>query len=142
MKIKDIMSKTIAFAKPEDTIIQAAQLMKKHNVGSIPVCRGEKVIGIISDRDIALKAVANGSNPATLSVSEIMSPNPILGDPEMDVTEAGKIMGENQIRRLPIVENNKLVGIISLGDLAVEPMIQDKAGDILSEVSEPSHPKF
>jgi CBS domain-containing protein len=142
MKIKDIMTKTIAFIKPEDTVILAAQLMKEHNVGSIPVCRGEKVIGIITDRDIALKAVANGSNPAILSVSEIMSTNPILGNPEMDVTEAGKIMGENQIRRLPIVENNKLVGIISLGDLAVEPMIQDEAGDILSEVSEPSRPKF
>ena len=142
MKIKDIMSKTIAFAKPEDTVIQAAQLMKKHNVGSIPVCRGDKVVVIITDRDIAFNAVANGSNPATLSVSEIMSPNPILGNPEMDVTEAGKLMGENQIRRLPIVENNKLVGIVSLGDIAVEPKMQDKAGGILSEVSESSRPKI
>lgn len=142
MKIKDIMSKTIAFMKPEDTVILAAQLMKKHNVGSIPVCRGKKVIGIITDRDIVLKAVANGSNPATLSVSEIMSPNPILGSPEMDVTEAGRIMGENQIRRLPVVENNEMVGIVSLGDIAVEPMIKDKAGDILSEVSEPSPAKI
>ena len=120
MKVKDLMSKNVAFITPEDTVILAAQLMKKHNVGSIPVCRNEKVIGIITDRDIALKAVASGSNPATLNVGEIMSPNPLLGNPEMDVTEAGKIMGENQIRRLPIVENNKLVGIIALGDIAID----------------------
>jgi len=140
MKIKDIMSRTIASVTPEDTVIQAAQLMKKYNVGSIPVCSDEKVIGIITDRDIALKAVANGSNLAVLSVSEIMTTNPILGNPEMDVNEAGKIMGENQIRRLPIVEKNKLVGIISLGDIAVEPILQDEAGGILSEVSESLRP--
>ena len=139
MKIKSIMTKTIVFISPEDTVILAAQLMKKHNVGSIPVCRDKKVIGIITDRDIALKAVANGSNPATLNVSEIMSSHPILGDPEMDVIEAGKIMGDNQIRRLPIVENDKIVGIVSLGDIAVEPTVQDEAGGILSEVSESKH---
>jgi len=136
MKISNIMTKSVAFIRPEDTVVQAAQLMKEHNVGSIPVCRGDQVIGIITDRDIAVKAVANGSNPAMLSVGEIMSANPILGNPDMDVAEAGKLMGENQIRRLPIVESNRLVGIISLGDLAIEPMMQAKAGDILTEVSE------
>lgn len=141
MKIKDIMTKSIAIIDPEDTVIQAAQLMKKHNVGSIPVCRGEKVIGIITDRDIALKAVANGSDPGTLRVGEIMSKNPILGNPDMDVTEAGKLMGKNQIRRLPIVDNHRLVGIVSLGDIAIEPMMQDEAGGILTEVSESSYVK-
>ncbi|MDW7655969.1 MAG: CBS domain-containing protein [Bacillota bacterium] len=141
MKIKDIMTKKIAFTSPEETVIQAAQLMKKHNVGSIPVCRGEQVIGIVTDRDIALKVVANGSDPATIRVGEIMSSNPILGNPEMDMTEAGRIMGENQIRRLPIVENNRLVGIIALGDIAIEPKMQDKAGSILTEVSESSSVK-
>jgi CBS domain-containing protein len=141
MKIKDIMTKTIAFTSPEETVIQAAQLMKKHNVGSIPVCHGEQVIGIVTDRDIVLKVVANGSDPAIISVGEIMSSNPILGNPDMDMTEAGRIMGENQIRRLPIVENNRLVGIISLGDIAIEPKMQDKAGIILTEVSESSSVK-
>jgi len=82
--------------------------------------------------------VADGNNSTTQKIREIMSSNPVLGNPEMDVTEAGRIMGERQIRRLPIVENNKLVGIISLGDIAVEPNLQDKAGRILSNVSEPS----
>ncbi|MHB1455167.1 MAG: CBS domain-containing protein [Saccharofermentanales bacterium] len=141
MKIKDIMSTTIAIINPENTVIQAAQLMKNHDVGSIPVCLGEQVVGIITDRDIALKVVANGSNPATLRVGEIMSPDPILGNPEMDVAEAGELMGKNQIRRLPIVDNDRLVGIVSLGDIAIEPMLQEKAGGILTEVSESSSAK-
>lgn len=141
MKVKDIMSKTVANLNPEDTVDQAAHLMKEHNVGSIPVCSSEKVIGIITDRDIALRSVADGNNSTTQKIREIMSSNPVLGNPEMDVTEAGRIMGEKQIRRLPIVENNKLVGIISLGDIAVEPNLQDKAGCILSDVSKPSIPK-
>jgi len=141
MKIKDIMSTAIAFISPEETIIQAAQLMKNHDVGSIPVCRGEQVVGIITDRDIALKVVANGSNPAVLLVGEIMSPNPVLGNPEMDVAEAGELMGKNQIRRLPIVDNDRLVGIISLGDIAIEPLLQEKAGGILTEVSESTSSK-
>ena len=140
MKVKDIMSKTVVNLNPEDTVDQAAHLMKEHNVGSIPVCSSEKVIGIITDRDIALRSVADENNSTTQKIREIMSPNPVLGNPEMDVTEAGRIMGEKQIRRLPIVENNKLVGIISLGDIAVEPNLQDKAGHILSNVSEPSIP--
>ena len=125
---------------PEDTVDQAAHLMKEHNVGSIPVCSSEKVIGIITDRDITLRSVADENNSTTQKIRDIMSSNPVLGNPEMDVTEAGRIMGEKQIRRLPIVENNKLVGIISLGDIAVEPNLQDKAGCILSDVSEPSIP--
>jgi len=140
MKVKDIMSKTVFNLNPEDTVDQAAHLMKEHNVGSIPVCSNGKVIGIITDRDIALRSVADGNNSTTQKIREIMSSNPVLGNPEMDVTEAGRIMGERQIRRLPIVENNKLVGIISLGDIAVEPNLQDKAGCILSDVSEPSIP--
>jgi CBS domain-containing protein len=142
MKVKDIMSKTVANLNPEDTVDQAAHLMKEHNVGSIPVCSSEKVIGIITDRDITLRSVADGNNSTTQKIRDIMSSNPVLGNPEMDVTEAGRIMGEKQIRRLPIVENNKLVGIISLGDIAVEPNLQDKAGHILSNVSEPSIPKI
>jgi len=140
MKVKDIMSKTVVNLNPEDTVDQAAHLMKEHNVGSIPVCSNGKVIGIITDRDIALRSMADGNNSTTQKIREIMSSNPVLGNPEMDVTEAGRIMGEKQIRRLPIVENNKLVGIISLGDIAVEPNLQDKAGCILSDVSEPSIP--
>lgn len=142
MKVRDIMSKTVANLNPEDTVDQAAHLMKEHNVGSIPICNSEKVIGIITDRDIALRSVAEGNNCTTQKVREIMSSNPIIGNPEMDVTEAGRLMSEKQIRRLPIVEDNKLVGIISLGDIAVEPDLQDKAQCVLSDVSEPSIPRI
>ena len=136
MKVREIMSTTVATVNSDDTVDLAARLMKEHNVGSIPVCSNEIVIGIITDRDIVLKSVAEGTNPTEQKVSEIMSLKPVLGNPEMDVAEAGQMMGENQIRRLPIVEDDKLVGIISLGDIAVEPDLQDKAGSILSDVSE------
>ena len=97
MKVKDIMSKTVVNLNPEDTVDQAAHLMKEHNVGSIPVCSNGKVIGIITDRDIALRSVADGNNSTTQKIREIMSSNPVLGNPEMDVTEAGRIMGEKQV---------------------------------------------
>lgn len=140
MKIREIMSRPVATVSSEDTIDVAARLMKEHNVGSIPVCSNEIVIGIITDRDIVLKSVAEGTNPTAQKVSEIMSLKPVLGNPDMDIAEAGLLMGENQIRRLPIVEDDKLVGIISLGDIAVEPDLQDNAGSILSDVSEPFAP--
>lgn len=137
MKVKEIMTKNVFSLNPEDSVQSAAEVMEKHNIGSVPVCDGEKIMGILTDRDIALRSVSSGENISRQKVREIMSANPIFGTPDMDVTEASKIMSDRQIRRLPIVENNNLVGIISLGDIAVEPAFSNKAGETLTDISMP-----
>ena len=138
MKVKEIMSKDVACLNPQDSIEKAAQLMKQHNVGSIPVCSNNMVSGIVTDRDIALRAVASGQDSSQTTVSNIMTSNPTVGNPEMDVHEAAEIMSKEQIRRLPIVENNSLVGIVSLGDISLEPILSDNAQDALKSISQPT----
>jgi CBS domain-containing protein len=138
MKIKEIMSKDVACLNPEDSIEKAAQLMKQYNVGSVPVCSSNMITGIVTDRDIALRSVASGQDSGQRKVSDIMTSNPIVGNPEMDVHDAAKIMSEEQIRRLPIVENNTLVGIVSLGDISLEPILSDNAQDALKSISQPT----
>ncbi|WP_026883884.1 CBS domain-containing protein [Clostridium akagii] len=140
MKVSEIMTKSVASLNTDDTVERAAQVMVEHNVGSVPVCSGENVVGIITDRDITLRTVAKGENPRTQIVREIMSSNPVVIDPEMDAHDAARIMGERQIRRLPVAQNEKLVGFVSLGDIATDPKLKDDAEGTLSGVSEPCTP--
>jgi CBS domain-containing protein len=138
MLVKDIMTKNIASLDSEDSVEKAAQLMKQHDVGSIPVCRDNQVVGILTDRDITLRTVAEGKNSKQQKVCDIMSTELTLGKPEMNVTDAASIMSEKQIRRLPIVENNSLVGIVALGDISLEPGLEHNAEDALKSISEPT----
>ena len=142
MKVRDIMTKQVTTLNPNDTVEHAAELMKEYNVGSIPVCNEDEIIGIVTDRDITIRSVAEGENSERQNVRAIMSSNPIVGNPEMDVHDAAKLMADKQVRRLPIVENNHVVGIVALGDLAVEPKLTDNAGIALERISEPSSPTF
>lgn len=137
MKVKEIMTKNVVSVNSEDNVKRAAEIMEKYDVGSVPVCQGEKLLGILTDRDIALRSVSTGENNMVQKVRDIMSSNPVFATPDMDVREASKIMSDRQIRRLPIVENNNLIGIISLGDIAVEPDFALNAGDALSDISKP-----
>ncbi|HEY5563263.1 MAG TPA: CBS domain-containing protein [Clostridiaceae bacterium] len=140
MKVKDLMTSKVASLNPADTVENAAKLMKQYNIGALPICQDEKVIGIVTDRDIALRSTSQGQNVQKQTVRDIMTSNPTLGEPEMDVHEAAKIMSAKQIRRLPVVDNGNLVGIVSLGDIALEPELKAKAEDALSNISEPSTP--
>jgi len=142
VKLKEIMSKEIASLSSDDSIKKAAQLMKQYNIGSLPVCKQKSVVGIVTDRDIALRSVAAGQNSSQQTVSEIMTANPVVGTPDMDVHEAVKIMSEKQIRRLPVVDNNSLVGFVSLGDISVEPTLQDNAEQALKNISQPATNRF
>ncbi|MDF2503111.1 MULTISPECIES: CBS domain-containing protein [Clostridium] len=140
MKVSQIMTQSVASLNANDTVERAAQLMVEHNIGSIPVCRGEKVVGVITDRDITLRSVANGENAKVQTVKEIMSSNPVLIQPDMEANDAARIMSERQIRRLPVVENSNLVGIISLGDIATDSTMKNVAEMTLCEISEPCVP--
>lgn len=141
MKIRDIMSRQVASLNTDDSVERAAQLMKDYNVGSIPICTQNSVVGIVTDRDIALRAVARGED-GSRQVKDVMTSNPVVGTPDMDVHDAVRIMSENQIRRLPIVENNSLVGMVSLGDISVEPRLQDNAEIALKNISKPAANRF
>ncbi|AND83472.1 CBS domain-containing protein [Clostridium tyrobutyricum] len=142
MKIRDIMTKSVVSLNVNDTIERAAELMKEYNIGSVPVCEENKVVGIITDRDIAIRSSAEGQNSKTKVVRDIMSSNPVTGSPDMDIHDVSRIMSERQIRRLPIVENGNLVGVIALGDLAVEPKCDHEAQGALSSISETSGSVF
>lgn len=140
MKVSEFMTKDIASVNREDTVERAAQMMKEYNVGSIPVVSENKIVGIVTDRDIVLRAAAEGENIERQQVKDIMTSNPVVGKPDMDVHEAASLMSDRQIRRLPIVDKDNLVGMVSLGDLAVEPKLQDEAESALKDISEPSTP--
>lgn len=137
MKVRDIMSKEVCTLSKEDSIEKAAQLMKEHDVGSMPVCNQDIVVGIVTDRDITLRAVADSSDTQQLKVKDIMTSNPIVGNHDMNVQDVAKIMSDKQIRRLPIVEKNNLVGIVALADISLEPSLQDNAENTLKNISEP-----
>ncbi|MDI9508560.1 MAG: CBS domain-containing protein [Clostridiales bacterium] len=136
MRIRDIMTKDVATLRSDDTIERAARLMKQYDVGSIPVCTDDKIIGIITDRDIAVRSVAPGQ-VSEQRVGDVMSTNLVIGNPDMDVQDAASIMSDRQIRRLPIVENNSLVGIVSLGDISLESSTRGSAEEALKNISKP-----
>lgn len=129
------MTRDVDFVTPLDNVYEVAVKMKNDNVGVIPVCENDQVIGVITDRDIVIRGVAE-KRPGSTQVSDIMSEDLYTGSPGMSVQEAAELMADKQIRRLPIVENNKMVGIVSLGDLSVNKESDSTAGHTLSEVSE------
>ena len=134
------MTKNIAYINPSSTIVEAAQLMQKHNVGSIPVCDKNGVIGIVTDRDIVVRNVAHGKTPQSTMVKDVMTSQVTSVTPETDVSEASKIMSRDQIRRLPVVENNQLIGMVSLGDFAVDERSYTEASEALADISIPARP--
>ncbi|MBU3154319.1 CBS domain-containing protein [Clostridium estertheticum] len=138
MKISEIMTKEVISLSVDDTVERAAQIMREYNIGSIPVnTEGRGVVGIITDRDIILRCVAEGKDTKIQNIREIMTSNPVVGDENIDVNDATRIMGERQIRRLPITSNSELIGIVSLGDLALEPNLKQETTDVLGEISIP-----
>lgn len=138
MELRNIMSTNVEYVSRDTSLDEAAKIMKRFNVGSIPVCDGDILVGILTDRDIVLRSVAEGDDSSKITCGDIMSSNPIVGNTGMDIHEAARIMSDNQIRRLPVVENGKLVGMVSLGDIAVEPNFVNEAGDALNDISKPS----
>lgn len=140
MKLKDVMTRKVFTSDPNTSVKEVANKMKELNVGAIPVVQGSKPVGIITDRDIVLRTVSEDKDPFRAKASDVMSVDLIFGTPDMDVDDAAALMSRYRIRRLPVVENDKLVGIVSLGDLAANPQLADEAGDALTDISHPIGP--
>lgn len=136
MKVRDIMTSSVDWVTADTSVVEVAQLMKKDDVGSIPICKENRLIGMITDRDIVLKVVAAGGNTNNISAKDIMSKDIIFVSADQDVHEAANLMSEYQIRRLPVLEKGKLVGILAIGDLAIEKIHINEAGDALSDISQ------
>ena len=136
MKVREVMTGSVDWVTPDTTVIEVAQLMKKDDVGSIPICKDHRLMGMITDRDIVLKVVAAGGNTNNILAKDIMSTDIISVTPDQDVHEAANLMSKYQIRRLPVLETGKLVGILAIGDLAIEKKHVNEAGDALSNISQ------
>ncbi|MGG0717772.1 CBS domain-containing protein [Robertmurraya massiliosenegalensis] len=134
-RVKEIMSDEVECCTLLDNVYEVAVKMKEWDVGAIPIVDGEKLVGMITDRDLVIRGIAE-KKPGSTKVEEVMSDDLITVTADMTAKEASDLMAEHQIRRLPVVEGKKLIGIVSLGDFAVRKMIDYQAGKALSEISE------
>lgn len=137
MKVRDKMTKNVGYVNPSNTVVEVAQVMQKLNVGSVPVFDQNKVVGVVTDRDIVVRNVAHGKIAQDTKVQDVMTSQVTTVTPDMDVDEVSKIMAQQQIRRVPVVENNQLVGILALGDMATDYRFDTEASEALTEISKP-----
>ncbi len=136
MKVREIMTTDVECAAPDSTLDEVAQMMRDEDTGAIPVLDDDELCGIITDRDIVVRCIAEGNDPSEITAEEIVSDKLCTIEPNADIEQAARIMAEQQIRRLPVVENGKLVGMLSLGDVAVKQADESMAGSTLEDVSE------
>jgi CBS domain-containing protein len=136
MKVSEVMTTDVESVQMNSTLEEVASIMKVENVGSVPVVdEDDDLVGIITDRDIVVRCVAEGKNPAETNVEEVLSHELETIEPDVDVDEAAQLMAERQIRRLPVCEDGELVGMVSIGDLAVNAPVAQASGDALREIS-------
>jgi CBS domain-containing protein len=135
MNIRDVMTPNPRTVSPDDSIQRAACVMRDEDTGVVPVVDNGRTVGVVTDRDIVIRAVASGGE-LNGPIRDIVSSNVVSVGPDMSTREAAELMSEHQIRRLPVVENERLVGIVSIGDLAVKEGKDGRMGDTLQGISE------
>ena len=137
MQVRDLMNPSVVSITPGESAALAARLLSRHNLGSLPVCGEDGGLrGIVTDRDIVLRCVAAEEDPGKTQVKDIMTRTCAVVSPEDDAREAARLMAEKQVRRLPVLEGNSVVGMVSLGDLARSHRCDMEAGKALSEISD------
>ena len=136
MKVRDIMTKRVIGVGPEESVEVAARTLTQHNIGALPVLSSDgKLCGMVTDRDLVIRCVATGRSASEMKVRQVMTGQVTAAQPDMDVGVAAHLMGRCQIRRLPVTENGKLCGMLSLGDMARwEESVMD-AADALTDIS-------
>lgn len=137
MKVSDLMTRGPVTLAPDDPCARAATLMREEDCGSIPVVADGRLVGIITDRDITIRAVAGGKDPKTTPVSEVMSADPITITSGSDASEAERLMAEFQVRRLPVVDDGRLVGLVVTAQVA-RGESKGKVGETIKGISEPA----
>ena len=135
MRVREIMTKNVATATLDSSVEDVAIMMKEEDAGAIPVLDDGELAGIVTDRDIVIRCLAEGKDPAETTVEDILTEELHTIEPDADVEEAARMMARRQIRRLPVVDEGELIGVVSLGDIAVKEDT-DRAGDSLQDISE------
>ena len=136
MKIREIMSTPVVRIHPDEPVEVAARALTHYNVGAMPVCGSDgRLCGMVTDRDLVIRCMAAGKSPERTAVEQIMTTGLTVAAPNMETSAAAALMGRMQVRRLPVVENGKLCGMVSLGDLANRKETDAEAGKALSEIS-------
>jgi len=141
-KIRDIMTANPETVSEKDTVRDAARIMKKRDTGVVPVVDGKKIIGVITDRDIVIRLIAEGKDASNAKVNEVMTKNVRSVKEDASVDEVLRLMKSAEVRRVPVVNrNDEIVGIVSIGDLAVETNQDNKVGKAIEDISEarPNH---
>jgi CBS domain-containing protein len=134
--VRHAMTETPKTASPDMNAADAAALMKQFDTGVIPITEGEKLVGLVTDRDLVLRVIAERKDPTDVRLGDILTSSPVTVSPDTRLSEARDIMAENKIRRLPVVKNGELVGILSMGDLAFADASKRAVGEALEVVSE------
>lgn len=135
--VRDAMTAGVQSTAPTQSLVDAAQMMKENDVGSLPVVEDDRLVGIVTDRDIVVRAVAERVDPQTVSVGDVASRDVVAIPPDEDLDEALAVMARHQVRRLPVVEDGRLVGMLAQADVALEAK-EKKAGELLEEISQPT----
>ncbi|MDR3207579.1 MAG: CBS domain-containing protein [Oscillospiraceae bacterium] len=136
MLVSELMNPNVVSITPDESAALAARLLRRHNVGSLPVCSIDgRLRGIVTDRDIVLRCVAAESDPEQTKVREIMSRGVVGVSPDADVREATRLMSAEQVRRLPVIDEGRVIGMLSLGDMAKTASFGMEASKALSEIS-------
>jgi CBS domain-containing protein len=134
-KIRDVMTPNPRTIEPSTPIVEAARLMRDQDVGPLPIVEGDRVVGILTDRDIVVRAIADGKDPQSTTARDVASKQLITVDPEQTLDEATKLMAKHQVRRLPVCEEDgRIVGIVAQADIAIEAPAQE-AGRVVEEIS-------
>ena len=136
MKLREIMTQCVVRIHPEESAAVAARTLARYNIGMLPVCGGDgRLYGVVTDRDLVTRCVAAGRLAASTPVRDVMTANVVSGRPDMDTVAAAQLMGRQQIRRLPVLENGLLCGMVSLADLVTREETASSAKDALAEIS-------
>lgn len=136
MKLRDIMAHPVVRIHPEESVAVAARTLARYNIGLLPVCGGDgRICGVVTDRDLVTRCIASGRQPAATPVREVMTTQVVSVRPDMDAAAAAYLMGKQQIRRLPVVENGRICGMVSLGDLAGREETGNDAKGALADIS-------
>jgi len=142
MRIRDVMTPGAECTRPETSLQEAAERMKNLDVGSLPVCENDRLVGMLTDRDITVRATAGACDPCSTHVRDVMTPDVVYCFEDQEISDASRLMEDHQIRRLVVLNRAKrLVGIVSLGDLAVKAPEKGRSEATLEGVSEPAMPR-
>ena len=133
--VRHAMTESPTTARPDMNAADAAALMKQFDVGAIPIAEGEKLLGLVTDRDLTVRVVAERKDPTQVRLGDILTSSPVTVSPDTSLSDARDLMAEHKVRRLPVVKNGELVGILSMGDLAFADASKRAVGETLEEIS-------